>query len=446
MASSNKPTVPPRSGLIPGIPYAGAVHTKLQTKKQSVIHSTHPTSPSPSPQTPQTAQVVRSIILRHGQLQSTENIPYGALLDPCFKTGHIKSLCLRPKREKEETGESAVKKSVPPEAEIHFSPRQSARDPCLTARCSPQSNPSCSLDNVHDAVMKNLDGKGSTEHNRQEGISSAAPAFDNKNPLSSAPTFDHEESSTMQAPTNCDQGDDWWAKHWDSVELPTFDSITSKVWAAERTARSAQDVTPNEEFFFRLLGCCLTDFWSMCFALDFCKDKDRSFWVERVVPLFKYVGNNSRVVFAWCEDRALAQQQCQRTPGIWTNETSALYADGVGRINGKEIILMESSSGYSNEGYQHSMDDTEKLIDEMASTLKMELLRKKKMPRPPRRMMSQPTGFLVEMRSAIIPVNWEQRSDLIKVFELLSCLFVSEKQNYKNNSTTRSDDSKTSLN
>jgi hypothetical protein len=76
----------------------------------------------------------------HGFLHSkTRN--YGGLLGPCFKTGHIKSLCLRPKREKEETGESALKKSAPPEAEIHFSPRQSARDPCLTARCSPQSNP-----------------------------------------------------------------------------------------------------------------------------------------------------------------------------------------------------------------------------------------------------------------------------------------------------------------
>ncbi|KAI8394342.1 uncharacterized protein BYT42DRAFT_610059 [Radiomyces spectabilis] len=137
----------------------------------------------------------------------------------------------------------------------------------------------------------------------------------------------------------------------DSSSDASFSLLSQQVWTAERAARSAQDVTGHEEKLFRHFGCCLTDFWSTCFALDFCKEEERFFWVEGVVPLFKYLGNTSGVVFlVKCEDRALAQQQCQRTPDIW-NETSAL------------------------EDYQHSMDDTEKLIDEMASTLKMDLLR-----------------------------------------------------------------------
>ena len=66
---------------------------------------------------------------------------HGGLLGPCFKTGHIKSLCLRPKREKEKVGELTPPRKTPPEAEISFKAKPSAHSSSLMARCSPQSNP-----------------------------------------------------------------------------------------------------------------------------------------------------------------------------------------------------------------------------------------------------------------------------------------------------------------
>ncbi|ORY95557.1 hypothetical protein BCR43DRAFT_515678 [Syncephalastrum racemosum] len=68
------------------------------------------------------------------------------------------------------------------------------------------------------------------------------------------------------------------------------------------------------------------------------------------------------MVFAWREDHLSAQQQSQRIPGIWTNETPILYAARLGHANGKDLVYMESSSGYSSEDYQHSTDCTEELI------------------------------------------------------------------------------------
>jgi hypothetical protein len=57
----------------------------------------------------------------------------------------------------------------------------------------------------------------------------------------------------------------------------------------------------------------------------------------------------------------LANHQSQVIPGIWNNTTEKLYADGIARKNGFEIIIMESSGPFAVEYVEHSMGDTWKL-------------------------------------------------------------------------------------
>ncbi|KAI9270282.1 hypothetical protein EDC94DRAFT_645680 [Helicostylum pulchrum] len=54
---------------------------------------------------------------------------------------------------------------------------------------------------------------------------------------------------------------------------------------------------------YQLFGLCLTDFWEIYFNEDFRKDHKRSSWMERIVPLFKYLGAVDKVVFSWCENQ-----------------------------------------------------------------------------------------------------------------------------------------------
>lgn len=56
--------------------------------------------------------------------------------------------------------------------------------------------------------------------------------------------------------------------------------FASKVWAAEREAR---DAACDEKYrqVFRVVALYLTDFWLM-----FRVNHERSYWMERMVPLF----------------------------------------------------------------------------------------------------------------------------------------------------------------
>lgn len=69
-----------------------------------------------------------------------------------------------------------------------------------------------------------------------------------------------------------------------------------ELWKSEKEARDANE--KNLELY-KMFGLCLTDFWGICFQDDIRKDHERSFWVERIVPLFKYLGASDQVVFSW---------------------------------------------------------------------------------------------------------------------------------------------------
>lgn len=150
-----------------------------------------------------------------------------------------------------------------------------------------------------------------------------------------------------------------------------------------------------------------------------------------------------------CEDFAQSNQENQRDPGIWLNSKNNIFSDGIGRTNiQQEKIFMESSSSFQLEDFEHSIGDTYKLVESMSSSLHTMLRRKQdckfssvlnlavygiqcikskltlmKTTLDPHSDRLQ----VVELRSAIIPTAWAQRTGMIRVFELLVCLHVSRK-------------------
>ncbi|KAG1142502.1 hypothetical protein G6F37_008732 [Rhizopus arrhizus] len=203
-----------------------------------------------------------------------------------------------------------------------------------------------------------------------------------------------------------------------------------ELWKCEKEARDANE--KNLELY-KMLGLCLTDFWGICFQDDFRKDHERSFWVERIVPLFK------------CEDHVKSNQENQRNPGAWLNSRNNIFSDGISRINiQQEKIFMESSSGFHVEDFGHSFGDAYKIVESMTSSLSIIMRRKQnckfssvlnlavydiqciknrltliKTTLDPHSDRFQ----IVKLRSASIPTIWSQRTGMIKVFELLVCLY-----------------------
>ncbi|KAI8330033.1 hypothetical protein BD560DRAFT_303337, partial [Blakeslea trispora] len=216
-----------------------------------------------------------------------------------------------------------------------------------------------------------------------------------------------------------------------------------ELWKNEKEARDANE--KNLELY-KMFSLCLTDFWVICFQDDFRKDHERSFWVERIVPLFKYLGASDQVVFSWCEDYAQSNQENQRDPGIWLNTKNNIFSDGIGRMNmHEERIFMESSSNFQTEDFEHSIGDTYKIVESMPSSLNTMLRQKQdcklssvlniavygiqcikskltlmKITLDPHSDRFQ----IVELRNASIPTAWAQRTSMIRVFELLVCLHV----------------------
>ncbi|KAI9256802.1 hypothetical protein EDC94DRAFT_677405 [Helicostylum pulchrum] len=167
-----------------------------------------------------------------------------------------------------------------------------------------------------------------------------------------------------------------------------------ELWKSEKEARDANE--KNLELY-KMFGLCLTDFWGICFQDDFRKDHARSFWVERIVPLFKYLGASDQVVF----------------------------------------------SCFQVEDFEHSIGDTYKIVGSMSSSLNTMLRQKQdcklssvrnlavygiqciksKLTLMKTTLDPHSDRFqIVELRSASIPTAWAQRTGMIRVFELLVCL------------------------
>lgn len=140
----------------------------------------------------------------------------------------------------------------------------------------------------------------------------------------------------------------------------------------------------------------------------------------------------------------LSHANSQVILGVWNNSTEMLFADGVGRKDGFEVVIMESSGPFSTEYIDHSLEDTWKLITMTSNSLRNEILKYQNASFETAKnlasygiqcicdkiiftkcsLFSTTKWQVIELRSAVIPVTWDTRANMISVFELLATLQV----------------------
>ena len=77
-----------------------------------------------------------------------------------------------------------------------------------------------------------------------------------------------------------------------------FDDFPEQLWGMRAQSKELQDTGAKD--IFRFIVLTMTDFWGMASRNDFEKNHERSFWVESVVPIFKYMAaTNNLIVFSW---------------------------------------------------------------------------------------------------------------------------------------------------
>ncbi|KAI9032749.1 hypothetical protein CLU79DRAFT_802028 [Phycomyces nitens] len=162
--------------------------------------------------------------------------------------------------------------------------------------------------------------------------------------------------------------------------------------------------------FFSTIAIILVDFWGLFQRVDFNKSHERTFWTEYIVPIFKHFCiMNKGFIFS-----------CQIIPGVWNSTTERLFVDGVGRKDGFEVLIMESSGPFSTEYSDHSLEDTWKLMTMTTNSLLQCICDKITLTKCS---LFSPTKWqVVELRSATTPVTWDARANMISVFELLAKL------------------------
>ncbi|CEP07792.1 hypothetical protein [Parasitella parasitica] len=152
-----------------------------------------------------------------------------------------------------------------------------------------------------------------------------------------------------------------------------FENFPLDMWRFKNEALAWGSLESN---FFSTIAAILTDSWGLFQRLDFNKGHERTFWTEYVIPIFKHFCiMNKGFIFGWCDSNMLSLANSQVTPGVWNNSTERLFADGVERKDGFEVVIMESSGPFSTEYIDHSLEDTWKLITMTSNSLRNEILK-----------------------------------------------------------------------
>ncbi|ORZ01706.1 hypothetical protein BCR43DRAFT_434869 [Syncephalastrum racemosum] len=229
---------------------------------------------------------------------------------------------------------------------------------------------------------------------------------------------------------------------------PSINVFLSQLWVTI-TTESAQ-WNEDTKCLSRIMAATLTDFAVMMRRSDFNRTSERTFWVESVVPMFKYfAAETNYITFSWCGADVVSHSDSQLIPGVWLNETTQLLADGLGQAGRFEVLIMESSSGYEQEIPQRTVDGTIKVTRCMIDSLRMERNKYNfasfetakrlatfgiqcvcnKITLLQANMFDENTWQIVEVRSAEIPTKWEDRTAMMSVAEFLAKLQVSWLQN-----------------
>lgn len=204
----------------------------------------------------------------------------------------------------------------------------------------------------------------------------------------------------------------------------------------------------EEEQLGKIVQFVLTDFVCKCNRPRIFQSKsERTFWIDRVIPIFQAVGDQTGLVgYEWCETNPGSYTESTIEQDTW-KRGPLRNVDGLGYTDvGTDVIVMEASSGQTNEDLVHTKDDTLKNIHGSICILEAYLRQC-----PDARFITA-TNLLAfsvqsvctaitlsttcldpnypgkyihqECRMAEIPMNYDERVKWLKVFELVSYLVV----------------------
>ncbi|KAI8874701.1 hypothetical protein K501DRAFT_315398, partial [Backusella circina FSU 941] len=179
-------------------------------------------------------------------------------------------------------------------------------------------------------------------------------------------------------------------------------------------------------------------------------NSERTYWIRHIVHIFQSFANQTGYLqFNWCKSQTKQHALVEINLNNWTKPT-ARFCDGLGfDWLGKERLSMEGSSGQHEEKIDHTISDTAKQISNTISILKgftmanmdasFETLRQVKIfgVQATERTIAltetsydeESTKYLYKVvRTARIPIEYEERYNWLRVFELLAYLLVELKE------------------
>lgn len=210
----------------------------------------------------------------------------------------------------------------------------------------------------------------------------------------------------------------------------------------------------DDLIFVNIIRCILTDFYSKSQRNPQYQPKyERTFWVDRVVPIFQAIGDHSQLLgFQWCEVPTEEHAEFTIDPTTWKPGASNKFHDGLGYDNNScNKLILEGSSRYiDKENVQHSQDDTIKIIhtsiellDSLirchlsASFSSLCLIKSfsvqcvcTSITLSTTSLDSEDPGAYIHthVRSADIPLKYDSRASWTAIFELLAYLFTCLKE------------------
>ncbi|KAG1442573.1 hypothetical protein G6F46_013024 [Rhizopus delemar] len=219
----------------------------------------------------------------------------------------------------------------------------------------------------------------------------------------------------------------------DALNKP-LDEIIQWLWRHE----CPDDVEDQEKDLLQAVKLILTHFAGKCRrGRRKITNSERTFWVSHVIPIFDVFADQTGLLnFKWCE--IYLQAHADTIPGM------VRYVDGVGLdLSDTERMVMESSSGEHKENVKHTEDDTLKQIHSSITMLKTDINNhrnaafstmcqietfgihcvKKEITLSKTKLNGATGGYIYqEIRSAEIPVTYEERHKWLKMADLLATL------------------------
>ncbi|KAI8150122.1 hypothetical protein BJV82DRAFT_10419 [Fennellomyces sp. T-0311] len=229
----------------------------------------------------------------------------------------------------------------------------------------------------------------------------------------------------------------------DILEHIPFDNFPAFLWGRQSQATGKKAI-----IFTRIVKYALTSFHLLCSSeQSVSTNHERTFFVEYCIPGLLALSKTTNFLrFHWCE----FELQAMKDVFMFENDFNMLkaprrYLDALGKmhsLSSMESVLVEASSGGLQEDVVHTIEDSIKSIECATASLQTQAMRykrasistfkklqvfsihiiKNKMTLSTTMLNDPFTWSRIDLRSATIPTDWDDRICLMQYFELLAAL------------------------